>query len=944
MTSAPEDSGWEFGKGVGADKGLRDQNLHPHLPDGSSTTAPPPGEFASRDPLIGAQIDQYKIIERLGEGGMGIVYRAEQREPMWMEVAFKVIKRGLDTGDVIARFDAERQALALMGHPGVCRAFNAGTMPDGRPYFVMEYVKGKRITEYCDENKLSINRRLELFSMVCDAVQHAHNKGLIHRDLSPGNVMVTEVDGKAQPKVIDFGVAKALNQPLTERTLLPEAGRMIGKLEYMSPEQAEGSLDIDTRADIYSLGVLLYELLAGAPPFEGKYLLSKGFDEMRRIIREVDPPSPSTFYSKVTEQSRTAAARRAETVDHLAKTLRHELERIPLYALNKERDGRYETAAQFKQDIENYLSDRPLIAAPDSWWYRVKKAIQRNKPAVAAAAAIALALILGMAGTTWQMFEARSAEGRAQKSAQAAREAGIVAEQKAEEALAAKKEAEVNQRKAEANLARANTSLDFAKEILWGIDPDMADGADPTILLQALYRAEELLETLEDPAARAAYLNLLGEMYRRFNDRERAQRLLDEGLGLSRQLYDASRKEETLSANDYEVVIGLIQALNSQFNVHSDENRDQIALAAARELHELAERHLPQQHAWRARAAVVHGAALSFDEQFAAARPLLEEGIGAMEARPDTFTYKDRAAAYHNLSTALAKLREPEAAASAIDEAAKLYREGQQAESVSYADLRLEQAIWAYAAADYALAEACLEDVGRLRDKLLRDPLHLDRALEYDLRGRLKSSRNNYAGALEWQQKRLAILESHAPDDFQGLADAARAVASLLILTNAGEQAIATARKGRAFANQMGDAPEAIRRVFAADLLIGEGLILTGKLDEAEQLLRQTHAAQLGLRAELSAGSDEWLQATAATVDRDAAATQSAIAELFMRRASANDALAAKLLQDAEVLLAEAIATLEQLQAMSHIDTSPTLQRAKARMMALQSAANVTGR
>ena len=302
----------------------------------------------------------------------------------------------MDTRQVIARFEAERQAVAMMDHPNIAKVLDAGTTDSGRPYFVMELVKGVPITKYCDEKHLPLRARLELFMQVCQAVQHAHQKGIIHRDIKPNNVLVAEYDNHAVPKVIDFGVAKATAQKLTERTMFTEFGQVLGTMEYMSPEQAKfNQLDIDTRSDIYSLGVLLYELLAGSTPFEGKRLHAAAFDEMLRIIREEEPPKPSTRLSSIDTLPSVAANRHTEPA-RLSKDVRGELDWIVMKALEKDRNRRYETASGFAADIERHLHDEPVEAGPPSYAYRLKKFVRRNKVGVLAGSAIALALAVGL--------------------------------------------------------------------------------------------------------------------------------------------------------------------------------------------------------------------------------------------------------------------------------------------------------------------------------------------------------------------------------------------------------------------------------------------------------------------------------------------------------------------------------------------------------------------
>jgi non-specific serine/threonine protein kinase/serine/threonine-protein kinase len=347
-----------------------------------------------------AQIGPYRLLEVIGEGGMGVVWRAEQREPITRIVAIKLIKLGMDTKAVIARFESERQALAIMNHPNVATVYDAGTTPAGRPYFVMEFVAGEAITAFCDRHHYSVRQRLELFLQACEAVQHAHTKAILHRDLKPSNILVTLHNGKPLVKVIDFGIAKATAQQLTERTFFTETGQMIGTPEYMSPEQAEMIVDdIDTRSDVYSLGVVLYELLIGALPIDAKALRSAGYREIQRKIIETEAPRPSTRLSTL-ENREEIATRRQTAINDLTSLLRGELEWIPLKALRKDRAQRYTTADQFAEDIRNYLSHKPLIAGPESAAYRAKKFLRRNRGPVIAASLVVAALLAGIASTS----------------------------------------------------------------------------------------------------------------------------------------------------------------------------------------------------------------------------------------------------------------------------------------------------------------------------------------------------------------------------------------------------------------------------------------------------------------------------------------------------------------------------------------------------------------
>jgi serine/threonine protein kinase len=346
----------------------------------------------------GTRIGPYKLLEQIGEGGMGLVFMAEQTQPVRRKVALKVLKPGMETRQVVARFEAERQALALMDHPHIAKVFDAGVTASGRPYFVMELVRGVPITQYCDERRLSTRQRLELFVTVCLAVQHAHQKGVIHRDLKPSNVLVSHHDIVAVPKIIDFGIAKATTQPLTERTLFTHFAQMMGTPLYMSPEQAEmNGLDVDTRTDVYALGVMLYELLTGTTPFESDTLKKVGLDEMRRMIREEEPPTPSRRLSTLSAQAcSTISERRGVGGRKLGQVLRGELDWIVMKALEKDRDRRYESASAFAADVQRYLHDEPVHACPPSTMYRVQKFSKRNKAKLAIGGLVLIMLLVAI--------------------------------------------------------------------------------------------------------------------------------------------------------------------------------------------------------------------------------------------------------------------------------------------------------------------------------------------------------------------------------------------------------------------------------------------------------------------------------------------------------------------------------------------------------------------
>ena len=480
----------------------------------------PTADFPGINERLGTMIGPYKLMEKIGEGGFGLVFVAEQTEPVKRKVALKVIKPGMDSKQVIARFEAERQALAMMDHPNIARVLDAGTTETGRPYFVMELVRGIPITDYCDQNHLTPAERLELFVSVCHAIQHAHQKGIIHRDIKPSNVLVTSHDGKPVAKVIDFGVAKAIHQHLTERSIYTQFAQMIGTPLYMSPEQAEMSgLDIDTRSDIYSLGVLLYELLTGSTPLERKRLAQAAYDEIRRAIREEDPQRPSDRLSTSETLPSLAASRKTEPA-RLSRMLKGELDCIVLKALEKDRTRRYETASGFARDIQRYLSDEVVEARPASTGYRLRKFIARNKGQVIAALIVFLALLAGIGGTTGGLIEAKRQELIAREEAEAkehARRAEAEQRSIAEEHRTKAEQAKVQVETAlqESNEARRQSDAvtSYLVKLLRSADPRM-NGRDVR-LADLLDRAPVELDANfpDSPKIKAQLLTAIGHTY-----------------------------------------------------------------------------------------------------------------------------------------------------------------------------------------------------------------------------------------------------------------------------------------------------------------------------------------------------------------------------------------------------------------------------------------------
>jgi serine/threonine protein kinase len=417
-------------RACGTDAALRRQVevlLDKHADAGSFLENPPlepPTSDASVSERPGAVIGPYKLLEQIGEGGFGVVFMAEQTRPMRRKVALKVLKPGMDTKQVVARFEAERQALALMEHPNIARVLDAGETASGRPYFVMELVRGYPVTQFCDENNLSIPERLRLFMAVCQAVQHAHQKGIIHRDLKPSNILVTLHDGVPVVKVIDFGIAKALGQQLTDKTLFTNFAQFVGTPLYMSPEQAEMSgIDVDTRSDIYSLAVLLYELLTGTTPFDRDRLRTAAYDEIRRIIREEEPARPSKRLSTLGPTLTLVSARRKSDPQRLSRLCRGELDWIVMKALEKDRNRRYETAGAFAADVQRYLHSEPVLACPPSATYKFRKYARKHRKAFAAVAGLVALLVAGATVSVWQAVRAVRERDRADENFRLAHDA-----------------------------------------------------------------------------------------------------------------------------------------------------------------------------------------------------------------------------------------------------------------------------------------------------------------------------------------------------------------------------------------------------------------------------------------------------------------------------------------------------------------------------------------
>jgi serine/threonine protein kinase len=484
----------------------------------------------------GTVIGPYKLLEQIGEGGFGVVFMAEQQQPIRRKVALKVLKPGMDTKQVIARFEAERQALALMDHPNIAHVFDGGATDSGRPYFVMELVRGQSLTEYCDQNNLPIHERLELFVNVCQAVQHAHQKGIIHRDIKPSNILVTLHDGVPVPKVIDFGIAKATGPQLTDKTLFTNYAQMIGTPLYMSPEQAEMSgLDIDTRSDIYSLGVLMYELLTGTTPFDKERLRSAGYDEIRRIIREEEPCKPSTRMSTLNQAATTASSHRQSDPRKLSRLFRGELDWIVMKALEKDRNRRYESASVFAADVQHYLHDEPVQACPPSAAYRFRKFARRNKARLAIVGLVLAGLLLGVAMLVVNDLQITAAHKRTGEARDTADRQRAHAEENLKLALQALDQIYITPIEQEISDKRQHGKLPLA--------PDKLEQVDRQLLQKGLEFYEQFARANEDQAS-PLLRGEMGKAYQRvgyihviLGQNDKAEQALAKGIDIVESLY-----------------------------------------------------------------------------------------------------------------------------------------------------------------------------------------------------------------------------------------------------------------------------------------------------------------------------------------------------------------------------------------------------------------------
>ncbi len=788
---------------------------------GDFLEAPPTGLSGGTDSTLsvtefsekpGDNIGRYKLLQQIGEGGCGVVYMAEQLEPVRRRVALKVIKLGMDTKSVIARFEAERQALALMDHPNIAKVLDAGATETGRPYFVMELVRGIKITDYCDQNNLATDERLKLFTQVCHAIQHAHQKGIIHRDIKPSNILVTRDEAVAVPKVIDFGIAKATtDQRLTDKTVFTAFEQFLGTPAYMSPEQAMmTSLDIDTRTDIYALGVLLYELLTGTTPFDAGELMAAGLDGMRRTIREQEPARPSTRLSTMLEADlTTVASHRHSDPAKLGSLLRGDLDWIVMKALEKDRTRRYETANGLAMDIQRHLSNEPVTARPPSHLYEFQKTVRRHKFGFAAATALILVLGLGVLASSWQALRATRAERAQIKLRQ----------------------------ESETEATKSRQAAQFMQDMLKGVGPAAALGRDTAMLRDILDKtAGRIANDLQaQPDVEAELRSTIGNVYWELGDWEKSSAMHSQALAIRRKLFGNEHRSVAVSLH------GLAEALRHQLRHAEAEAAFRESLAIRRKL-------LGKEHPDVAQSLNYLASLLSIELKNNEPETLLREAI-AIRRKVLGNEHGDVGTSLDNLAHVLNRQGKAAEAIAMHYEALAIRKKffGDQHPELVYSYRNLAGALEGQG--QLAEAEAMLRTAMALCDKLLGQR-HPDLSqVRYDLARVLQSQgKQQAAEALQNESDmslpRLAVALHDSARHLQQLGKTAEAETVC-------REALAVRRKSRS-----NESPELVLTLN----LLWELLVAQGKATELEALLRDRPGAETAAteEAQLQLGHRLW--------------------------------------------------------------------------------------
>jgi serine/threonine protein kinase/tetratricopeptide (TPR) repeat protein len=791
---------------------------------------------------------RYRLLEEIGEGGMGSVWLAEQTEPVRRRVALKLVRPGMDTRPLLARFEAERQALALMDHPNIARVFDGGTAPDGRPFFAMEYVQGIPITQFCDDHRLGVAERLGLFLTVCRAVQHAHTKGVIHRDLKPGNILVSPRDGRPEPTVIDFGLAKAIGTPLAESTLHTAPGAALGTPLYMSPEQADsGNLDVDARADVYALGVILYELLTGSPPLERRRFREAAWDEVLRLIREEEPPRPSARLSGSESLPSLAALRRTEPL-RLARLVRGDLDWIVMKCLEKDRERRYETPSGLARDISRYLTDESVEARPPSAGYRLRKFLRRNRGLAAALTAVFLLLVGGIVGTTWGLVRAEKA-----RRAEAARALG---ERKANA-------------QAQARLKQVREANDLLASVFDDLDPTLEtnEGKPLRVILAArlVHAATQLDgERMGDRLAVADLQARIGRSLHHLGEPGPAVDVLKKAAATRTQLLgtghvqtleavahlaeahgSSGRPDLSLPILERAVEVGrsnlgpdheqTLLMLNSLATAHLESGRPDLALPIYEETLRTSRKTLGVDHPHSV--VVLNNLAVAYQSTNRPDRavPLLRESFERMRSELGP-SHHDTLTAMTNLATALRASGEPDQAIATLQEVVRLLSStlGPDHPSTLGALNNLAGSHRTAGDLDRALAtyREAADGVARRRFQVTDA-----RIIVFNLIGSLEE-RGRFAEAETWRRKWLPVLRTTVGADSPALADELRGLGFDLIRQERWEAAESPLRDSLAI--RLLHAPDSID-AHGTRALLGRALAGQGKHEEAEFMLRRAY-------------------------------------------------------------------------------------------------------